>query len=171
MEAKKELRPLLRILDKDIDGNESVWLALTRVKGSDFMFSNAVCAALGLPKFEKAGYLSDEDISKIEDCMQNPAKYGIPQWLFNRRKDLETGENKHLVGPTLTLQQSLDIKFLKKIKTYRGICHAIGRRVRGQRTRTTGRKGGTLGVVKSKEEKAKVAQAAEKKAEKKPEKK
>ncbi|MEM2954609.1 MAG: 30S ribosomal protein S13 [Candidatus Nanoarchaeia archaeon] len=159
---KREIRPLLRILDKDIDGEESIYLALTRVRGIDFMMSNAICAALGLPKFEKIGYLTDEQIAQIEDCMQNPAKYKIPFWLFNRRKDLETGENLHLVSSTLKLRQDLDIKFLKKIKNYRGYCHSIGRRVRGQKTRTTGRTGGTLGVVKKKE--APKAKPAEKKS-------
>jgi small subunit ribosomal protein S13 len=143
-------RALLRILDKDIDGNESIYLALTRVKGVDFMFSNAICSVLNLPKFEKAGYLTEEDIKKIEDCMQNPAKYGIPNWLFNRKRDPETGVDKHLVSASFGLQQNLDIRQLKKIKCYRGWRHARGLKVRGQRQRRT-KKGVLLGVIKKKE--------------------
>jgi small subunit ribosomal protein S13 len=71
--------------------------------------------------------------------------------MLNRRKDLETGVDKHLVGSNLTFQQSLDIKFLKKIRSYRGIKHIKGKRVRGQRSRTTGRKGSTIGVTRQKE--------------------
>jgi small subunit ribosomal protein S13 len=147
----KEFRPLLRIVDKDVDGEESIYLALTKVKGIDFMLSNAICHVLSLPRNEKVGYLSEPEIAKIEDCMQHPEKYGIPIWMLNRRKDLETGVDKHLVGSNLTFQQSLDIKFLKKIRSYRGIKHIKGKRVRGQRSRTTGRKGSTIGVTRQKE--------------------
>jgi small subunit ribosomal protein S13 len=147
----KEFRSLLRIVDKDVDGEESIYLALTKVKGIDFMLSNAICHVLSLPRNEKVGYLSEPEIAKIEDCMQHPEKYGIPIWMLNRRKDLETGVDKHLVGSNLTFQQSLDIKFLKKIRSFRGIRHIKGKRVRGQRSRTTGRKGTTVGVTRQKE--------------------
>jgi small subunit ribosomal protein S13 len=148
----KELRGLVRILDADIDGNESVWLAMTRVTGVDFMMSNAICAVLNINEKEKVGFLSEAEIEKIEECMQSPEKFGVPKWMLNRRKDMETGTDKHIVGATVKLQQNLDIRFLKKIKTYRGVGHAKGRKkVRGQRTRTTGRKGGTMGVIRQKE--------------------
>jgi len=169
VEAKEEkgFRPLLRIVDKDIDGEESIFLALTRVKGIDFMLSNAICSVLSLSKSDKVGYLTEADIQKIEDCMQNPGKYGIPVWMLNRRKDLETGIDKHLVGSNLTLQTNLDVRFLKKIRNYRGTRHLKGKRVRGQRSRTTGRKGGTLGVVKKKEMPKAAPKTAEKKEAKK----
>ena len=147
----KEFRALLRIVDKDVDGEESIYLALTKVKGIDFMLSNAICHVLGLVRNDKVGNLSEPEIAKIEDCMQHPEKYGIPIWMLNRRKDLETGVDKHLVGSDLTFQQSLDIKFLKKIRSFRGIRHIKGKRVRGQRSRTTGRKGTTVGVTRQKE--------------------
>lgn len=157
-----EFRALLRIVDKDVNGEDSIWLALTKVKGCDFMLSNAICFVLGLPKEEKCGYLTEQDVEQIEDCMQHPIKYGIPLWMLNRRKDLETGEDRHLVGSNLTLQQNLDIKALKKIRNYRGIKHIKGKRVRGQRSRTTGRKGTTVGVTRQKE----MPKAAPKTAEK-----
>ena len=145
-----EIRSLLRIMDKDVNGEESIFLALTRVKGVDFMFSNAICAVLNLPKFEKVGQLSEADIEKIEDCMQNPGKYGIPVWLMNRRKDPETGLDKHLVSATAGLQQNLDIRGLKKVRAYIGWRHGRGLKVRGQRQRRT-KKGALLGVVRKKE--------------------
>jgi small subunit ribosomal protein S13 len=149
----RELRSLLRIMDKDVEGEETIWLALTRVRGVDFMLSNAICTVLNLPKFEKVGYLTEADVEKIEDCMQNPAKYGIPAWLFNRRKDPETGIDKHIVSATIGLQQNLDIRGLRKIKSYRGWRHGRGLKVRGQRQRRT-KKGALLGVTKKKEQPA-----------------
>jgi len=150
-QAQREFRDIVRILDADVTGNMTTWLAISNVKGVGLMLSNAVCSVLGLEKLGKVGYLSLADIEKIEDCVSNPGKYGIPIWMFNRRKDLDTGENKHLVGSDLTFAINTQIRFLKKIKCYRGIRHSRGLRVRGQRTRSTGRTGRTLGVIKKKE--------------------
>ena len=160
---EKEFRPLLRIMDKDVDGEDAIFLALTRVRGVDFMLSNAICTVMNLPKFEKCGNLSEAEVEKIEDCMQNPGKYGIPVWLMNRRKDPETGTDKHIVSATIGLQQGLDIRGMKKIRAYKGWRHGRGLKVRGQRQRRT-KKGALLGVTKKKEEpaKAKPATAAKK---------
>jgi small subunit ribosomal protein S18e len=43
-----------------------------------------------------------------------------------------------------------DIERMKKIKTHKGIRHHWGLKVRGQRTKTTGRRGATVGVTKKK---------------------
>ena len=66
--------------------------------------------------------------------------------MLNRRKDITTGEDLHLLGSDLTLEIDKDIKLLKKIRSWRGVRHALGLKVRGQRTRTTGRTGRTVGV-------------------------
>jgi small subunit ribosomal protein S13 len=146
----KEFRSLLRIMDKDIDGEDTIFLALTRVRGVDFMLSNAICSVLALPKWQKCGDLTEAEVEKIEDCMQNPAKYGIPVWLMNRRKDPETGTDKHIVSAMIGLQQNLDIRGMRKIKSYKGWRHGRGLKVRGQRQRRT-KKGALLGVTKKKE--------------------
>ena len=41
-----------------------------------------------------------------------------------------------------------DIQREMKIKSWRGVRHSLGLKVRGQRTRTTGRKGGPVGVAR-----------------------
>ncbi|MHA1722752.1 MAG: 30S ribosomal protein S13, partial [Candidatus Baldrarchaeia archaeon] len=50
----------------------------------------------------------------------------------------------------LVLTIKSDIDRMKKIKSWKGIRHALGLKVRGQRTRTTGRGGRTIGVTKKK---------------------
>jgi small subunit ribosomal protein S13 len=164
----KEFRALVRIMDKDVNGDESVFLALTRVKGIDFMLSNAICSVMNLPKWSKIGDMSEAEVNKIEDCMQDLGKHGIPIWMMNRRKDPETGENKHLVSSTATLQQNLDIRGLKKVKSYKGWRHNRGLKVRGQRQRRT-KKGILLGVTRKKDQPAaaKPATAAKKEEKKK----
>ena len=94
--------------------------------------------------------LFDDEIERIEKLLQDLSKSNIPRWMFNRRKDLETGEDKHLIGGDVKLQMKFDIDFLKKIRCYRGIRHELGLKVRGQRTKSTGRKGGPLGVIRRK---------------------
>ena len=114
------------------------------------MLSNAICNILNIPREKPIQDVSPEDLKKIEDVMRNPKKYNTPSWLLNRRKDPETGEDAHLVSADLKLRQQFDIRHLRKMKCYRGVRHAGGLRVRGQRTRTTGRKGKTIGVQRRK---------------------
>jgi small subunit ribosomal protein S13 len=134
---------LVRILSEDIEGGMALYAGLTKIKGVSWGIANAVCKALNLEKNRKIGSLTPEEIKKISDFIKNPK---IPTYLFNRRKDFETGDDRHLVGTDLELQKDLDIKRLKKIKSYRGVRHVAGLPVRGQRTRShfrTNRKRGS----------------------------
>lgn len=150
-EAETELKGIVRIGDKDVPGHIPVGHALTKVKGSSFMFANAVSVVLKLDRKKKVGLLSDSESQKIEDCLRNPTKYGIPVWLLNRRTEPETGENKHLISSDLDLAKKFDIRRLQKIKTYKGVRHSLGsKKLRGQKTKSTGRKGKTLGVQRKK---------------------
>ncbi|MCD6403156.1 MAG: 30S ribosomal protein S13 [Candidatus Aenigmarchaeota archaeon] len=145
-----EVRGIVRIAGKDIKGERTIYLGLTDIKGVSFMFSNAICKVLGLDPRAKIGTLDETTIKKIEDVIANPQKYGIPAWLLNRRKDYKTGKDKHLVMSDLEFTQKSDIQRLIDIQAYRGIRHMLGLKVRGQRTKSTGRKGRTVGVVRKK---------------------
>jgi small subunit ribosomal protein S13 len=61
-----------------------------------------------------------------------------------------TGETKHLFGGDVTLANDEDINLLRKIRCYKGVRHETGQKVRGQRTKSTGRTGKTVGVSKKK---------------------
>lgn len=151
MTETQEIKGIVRLIDKDIDGHMPLQHALTQGKGISFMFSHAVCTVLKLDGSKLVGYCAPEEIKQIEDCVRNPAKYSIPAWLFNRRKDKETGENRHVVSSDLDLSKKFDIRFMQKIKSYRGLRHATGaKKVRGQRTKSTGRKTKSLGVKRKK---------------------
>ena len=79
--------------------------------------------------------------------------------MLNRRKDFETGRDLHLVGTDVDIAVRSDIGRERRIRSRRGIRHELGLPVRGQRTRTTGRKGLVVGVkrkeVRIREEAAK----------------
>jgi len=147
-EPKKiEDERLIRILSKDIPGSITVYPGLTRVKGISWSFSSVICKKLGIAKKKKIQDLSEEEIKKITEFAKNP---DIPDFLVNRRNDLYSGKDMHLISADLDLQKEFDIKRLKKIKAYRGIRHTQGLPVRGQRTKSNFRrnkkKGGALGV-------------------------
>ena len=94
----------------------------------------------------------EEEIDKLEDAIKNPSKNNIPSWLLNRRADPETNEDKHVITSDLRLQTEFDIKRLKKIKSYKGLRHAVGLPVRGQKTKSNFRKnkGKAMGVKRKK---------------------
>jgi small subunit ribosomal protein S13 len=144
----REFQHIIRFAGTDIEGSQPVTYALTSVKGVGIKLANAVIEKAGISPEARMGFLSSADVEKIEDIITNPVKYGIPAWLLNRRKDVETGENIHLLGSDLVLQTKNDIDQMKKIKSWKGFRHSYGLKVRGQRTRTTGRKGKAIGVKK-----------------------
>ena len=123
---------IVRILSTDIEGKMKIYPGLTKIKGISWSLSNAICNILKLDRKRKISSLSQEEIKKISE---HASGQNIPAYLLNRRRDLETGENRHLVTSGLELRKDFDIKRMKKIKSYKGIRHIAGLPVRGQRTR------------------------------------
>ena len=150
MKKQQQMESLVRIASTDIEGDKTVYVGLTKIKGVSWMMSNAVCQVLGIDKNKKIGELTQDEIKKIEAFLQNPK---LPSWMLNRRKDRQTGKDMHLIGTKLELTKEFDIRRLKKIKAYRGVRHAMGLPVRGQRTKSHFRKGKTVGVQRSKAKK------------------
>lgn len=134
--VEKNINQLIRISNTDIDGNKQVGIGLTKIKGVSAMFANAACAVTGIEETEKIGKLSQESIKKLEDFFNNPLKYDIPTWLLNRRKDPESGADMHLMKSDIKFVQGNDIKVMRILKSYKGVRHAKGLTVRGQRTRS-----------------------------------
>jgi len=143
-----EFRHILRITDTDVDGTLKATYALTKIKGISLSLANAILKKAGVNPDIRAGFLTEADVEKIEEIIGEPTKFGLPRWLLNRRKDLETGKDTHLIGADLALRTKTDIEQMKEMKSWRGYRHAYGLKVRGQRTKTTGRSGKALGVKK-----------------------
>jgi small subunit ribosomal protein S13 len=144
----EEFRHILRITDTDVDGTLKTPYALKRIKGISLSLANAILKKAGVDPNVRVGFLTEANIEKIEEIIEEPAKYGIPNWLLNRRKDAETGKDGHVLSADLVLRTKMDIDQMKEIKSWRGYRHAYGLKVRGQRTKTTGRSGKALGVKK-----------------------
>ncbi len=146
--SERIFRYIVRIAGTDIDGSLKTAYGLAEIKGVGVNLAYAMCRVLGIDPEMRIGYLTDEEIKRIEEFLKSPKEYKIPVWMLNRRKDYTTGKDLHLIGPELIFYVKQDIEREKKIKSWRGIRHALGLKVRGQRTRTTGRLGITVGVRK-----------------------
>ncbi len=144
----EDFRHRLRVIGTDVDGTLKTEYALTKIKGISLSLANAILKKTGVNPDKRTGFLTETEIERIEEIIKDPAKGGLPSWLLNRRKELETGKDLHLVSADLVLKTKMDIERMKEIKTWRGYRHAYGLKVRGQRTKTTGRAGKALGVKK-----------------------
>jgi len=146
-----EFKYIVRLAGNDLDGTRKAAYALTKVKGVNIRTAEAVLRQANIPLAKRIGFLSDVEIRKIEEIVRNLGNHDLPAWLLNRRKDLETGKDIHLITSDLDLQMKTDIEKMKTIRSWRGYRHSYGLKVRGQKTRTTARKGKAVGVKKKRE--------------------
>ena len=112
------------------------------------MYKRQIINHLNIDPNSKIGYLNSEQIASIEKVIQDPQSSSFPTWFLNRRKDAETGKDLHLVTSDIAFNVRNDIEREKGVFSWRGYRHMFGLKVRGQRTRCTGRKGGAVGVAK-----------------------
>jgi small subunit ribosomal protein S13 len=96
-----------------------------------------------------AGHLTADEQQTLMKAVEDYAEK-VPLWMLNRQRDIESGEELHLTGQSVKLVQKDDIDRLRAIKAYRGVRHANRQKVRGQRGRSNGRFGLTLGVQRKK---------------------
>lgn len=148
----KAVESIVRIAGRDINGRYRIELALLHIRGIGHNMAHALTIAAdriySIKPETTLGSLSDEQLSKLETLIKDPLKAQIPAYMVNRRRDLETNADMHLVGTDLTVKNRQDIDFDIRIQTWRGFRHQYRQKVRGQRTRSTGRTGATVGVIK-----------------------
>lgn len=145
----QEIRAIVRIGDTDLDGNKQVAYALAKIRGIGTASAYAICWKLGIDPHAILGALPEDQINKLDWAVRNLHELA-PAWFLNRRKDPETGREMHLIGSELVLAARRDVDLMKKLKSWKGVRHSLGLKVRGQRTVTTGRFGTTAGVTKKK---------------------
>lgn len=141
----EDLKYIVRIANTDLDGKKHICVAITKIKGIGRIFANAICNITGIDKEKKTGYLTQEEILKLNEAISNSSSF--PKWMLNRRKDFESGEDMHLITADLAFTKETDIKRMRKTKSYKGMRHSWGLPVRGQKTKSNFRK--NKGKVKS----------------------
>ncbi len=150
-EKNEDFQYIVRVASRDLDGERTVQLALADLKGIGIRLSEMIIKKLDLPKNKKIGELSEKELDKLREYIDTKQYEGIPAWAYNHRDEMVTGEDLNLVTNDLDLQISDDINAMRKVKSYRGVRHEKGKKVRGQRTRSNGRRGLTVGVQRKKD--------------------
>ncbi|MFW9867583.1 MAG: 30S ribosomal protein S13 [Candidatus Thorarchaeota archaeon] len=139
-----------RNLRSQVDGNAKVEFGLTQIRGIGRRLAQSIIRVAGINPNLRIGAIPEKDLQRIEEIILNPVQNGIPNWMVNRPKDLRTGEDLHLIGNKLDITVKRDIDSMKKIKSYKGVRHHLGLKVRGQKTKSTGRHGLVVGVSRRK---------------------
>ena len=149
MAQEEDIKYFLRIVTTDLDGTKSVLIALTGIKGVGRHTSSVISRMAKVNEFATLGRLEEDGVNRLRAVID---QYGtkVPAWMTNRPKDVYTGESKHLLGVDVTMAKDDDVNMMRKIRCYKGIRHETGQKVRGQRTKSTGRTGSTVGVSKKK---------------------
>ena len=175
---KSNFQFILRLLNTNVDGKQKIMYALTKIKGVGRRYSNLVCKKadvdlnkryaftlqsrnwISSPKasgvvtdalnLSSAGDITSEELERIVTIIQNPTQYKIPTWFLNRQRDIVDGKDSQVLANGMESKLREDLERLKKIRAHRGLRHYWGLRVRGQHSKTTGRRGRTVGVSKKK---------------------
>ena len=135
-------------MGNDIPGERKSLVGLTQIKGIGYNFATAILDTLKINTNSNIGNLTDDNVKAIEKLILDPIGGNFPTWFLNRNKDIETGANLHLLTSDIPFTLRNDIERERITASWRGYRHLSGLKVRGQRTRTSGRKGGAVGVAK-----------------------
>ncbi len=144
----QEYNHIIRIIGNDILGDRKILVGLTQIRGVGYNFANAILDSLKIDPNTSIGYLSDSQVQSIEQILNDPLSANFPTWFVNRRKDMETGNDRHLITSDIEFTVRNDVERERLTASWKGYRHMFGLKVRGQRTRTSGRKGGAVGVAK-----------------------
>ena len=139
-----------RKLRSQVDGNAKIEHGLTQIRGVGRRFAQAIVRVAKIDPDLRIGAIPEKDLNRIEEIIIAPITNGIPAWMVNRKKDLVTGEDLHIIGNRLELSVRRDIDRMKRIRSYKGVRHHRGLKVRGQKTKSTGRHGLVVGVIRKK---------------------
>lgn len=153
-------RYIVRLAGSDLDGLRPAGLALTGVRGVGRRIAGLACRMSNVNPSEMIGNLPEATVEGIEQLLgQLPTR--VPAWALNHPTDRITGETHHFFGPDLETSRRDDVNIMKMIRSYRGVRHERGQKVRGQRTRSNGRTGMAAGVIKKAAKEAAAAKGKE----------
>ncbi len=155
-----DFRYIVRLAGSDLDGTRATGLALTGVRGIGPRIAEVACRMAGVNATERIGNLPEATVDGIEQTL-NQLATRLPTWMVNHPSDYATGENHHYFGPELETSRRDDVNLMRMVRSYKGVRHERGQKVRGQRTRSNGRTGMAAGVLKKQAKEAAAAKASE----------
>ena len=148
IQKQDDFKHIKRVLNTNLEGRRRVGYALTAIKGIGPRLSHMILRRANIKPSLRAGEISEANWDKINEIIADPAAFDIPVWAFNRRRDFRDGTNLHVTSNALETKIREDIERMKKIKQHRGLRHHWLLKVRGQHTKSTGRRGVSIGVVR-----------------------
>jgi small subunit ribosomal protein S13 len=152
---KRSLKGIVRLAGNDLNGELKLERALMYIKGIGHTMrvalANYISKTFNIPKDTKLNNLSEEQLETINNLLYSIDDKILPPFLLNRRNDMATGKNMHVIMNDLDFAVRHDIELKKRIRSWQGYRHIKGQKVRGQRTKNTGRTGATVGVIKKKQ--------------------
>ncbi|KAI5149627.1 small subunit ribosomal protein S18e [Enteropsectra breve] len=147
---KADFQHIIRLYNTNIDGNKKTPFAMTKIRGIGKRFAKVVVARAGVSVEKRAGELTQDEIQNIQNVIADPVSFGIPVYMLNHQKDIVDGTDSQLVGIKLDADLRMHTERGKKMKEIRVMRLAAGLKVRGQKTKSNGRKGKNLKVHKKK---------------------
>ncbi len=140
-----DFRHLVRLVNTDLDGKKNVGTALAYVPGVGKRLAYVVCREANVDPAVRIGNLKDPEIAAVNTAIEGLTEM-LPEWMVNRRKDPESGDDRHMIGTEIAIMLREDLNRLKKIRSWRGHRHEKKLPTRGQRTKNNGRFGSAVGV-------------------------
>ncbi len=153
-------RYIVRIAGSDLDGRRSAALALTGVRGVGLRIAEVACRIAAVDAGEMIGNLPEATVDGLEAVLGSlPDR--LPPWMLNHPSEYQTGSVRHFLAGDLETARRDDVNLMKMVRSYRGVRHERGQKVRGQRTRSNGRTGMATGVLKKAAKEAAAAKGKE----------
>jgi len=153
-------RYIVRVANSDLDGTRPTALALTTVPGVGLRVAETACHLAHVDPTERIGELAEPTVEGLEATLTS-FNEKVPAWMVNHRVEPVLGTTLHYVGVDLDTRRRDDVNLMRMIRSYRGVRHERGQKVRGQRTRSNGRTGMAAGVLKKTAKEAAAAAAKE----------
>jgi small subunit ribosomal protein S13 len=149
----KELKGIVRICGKDVNGALELEKAVMYVQGVGMnlssVLSGIISNELKVDLNTQVGDLTEQQLDQIEQIIRNPQKYNLPHYLYNRQSDPITGKHVHLISNDLVLSLREDVQKEITSRSWKGARHQTRKgKVRGQSTRSSGRGGIAVGVIR-----------------------
>ena len=113
-------------------------------------FAILACKKAEVDLDKRAGELSAAELEQLMVIVANPRTFKVPDWFLNRQRDPKDGSTAQITSSQIDGKLRDDLERLKKIRNHRGLRHYWSLRVKGQHTKTTGRRGRTVGVARKK---------------------
>ncbi|KAH0503017.1 40S ribosomal protein S18 [Microtus ochrogaster] len=146
----EKFQHILRVLNTNIDGRRKIAFAITAIKGVGRRYAHVVLRKADIEPHQEGWRAHGGRGGACDHHHAESPAVQDPRLVLEQTEGCEGREVQPGSGQRLDNKLREDLERLKKIRAHRGLRHFWGLRVQGQHTKTTGRRGRTVGVSKKK---------------------